>query len=68
MADLSFIHYAFITSKLQIHQINGCKINLAIDLAERYETLKFSNSVMLFCIYLTLLSKQREKKKSKCSL
>lgn len=44
------------------YKYTRCKINLVIDLAERYETLKFSNSVMLFCIYLTLLSKQRQKK------
>ena len=60
MADLSFIHYAFIISKLQIHQINGCKINLVIDLAEDMKLLSFQ-VVMLFSIYLMLLSKQREK-------
>ena len=47
MADLSFIHYAFIISKLQIHQINGCKINLVIDLAEDMKLLSFQ-VVMLF--------------------
>ena len=60
MADLSFIHYAFIISKLQIHQINGCKINLVIDLAEDMKLLSFQ-VLMLFSMYLTLLSKQREK-------
>lgn len=45
MADLSFIHYVFITSKLQIHQINRHKINLVIDLAERYGTSNLSSHI-----------------------
>lgn len=45
MGDLSFIHYVFIASKLQIQQINGHKINLVIDLGERYGTSNLSSQI-----------------------
>lgn len=45
MAELSFIHYVFIANKLQIQQINGSKINLVIDLVERYGPSNLSSQI-----------------------
>lgn len=45
MADLSFIHYVFITNKLQIQQMNRHKINLVIDLGERHGTSNLSSQI-----------------------
>lgn len=45
IAELSFIHYVFIANKLQIQHINGWKINLVIDLAERYGTSNLSSQI-----------------------
>ena len=45
MVDLSFIHYVFIASKLQIKHINRQKIDLMIDLGERYGTSNLSPQI-----------------------
>lgn len=45
MAELSFIYYVFIANKLQIQQKNGWKVNLVIDLAERYGTSNLCSQI-----------------------